>query len=212
MFKSIHILNNGVDPLVRGMITLPAKMPQRLDTSLLGYISSSSFIEMNYSRLTPAVTERIFGNSDLGSINIQRGRDHGVPGYVAWRKMCGLPEVKDFDDLASTIKNKVVIENLKLVYKHVGQLDGEDDEKMKRAFLLQRILTCTLDRFLKNHTRMHSLAPLWHVSSLINSEESGMEIGENLFLLLQFVTIPFLDFTMRMIISLHLNNVVRLIR
>ena len=50
------------------------------------------------------------GNSfDLASLNIQRGRDHGLPSYTAFRKFCELDakEVQDFRDLQDIERNSI---------------------------------------------------------------------------------------------------------
>jgi peroxidase len=50
---------------------------------------------------TSEIQNRLFqdgtGNSlDLIAFNVQRGRDHGLPGYNAFRRYCGLQPVASF--------------------------------------------------------------------------------------------------------------------
>lgn len=45
---------------------------------------------------------------DLASINIQRAREHGVPGYPAWRQYCKLPSIKTWTSMLTDISNATV--------------------------------------------------------------------------------------------------------
>ena len=59
---------------------------------------------------------------DLVALNIQRGRDHGLPGYNEFRELCGLGRVRDFDLLADIIPSKIV-DRLKMIYSDVDDID-----------------------------------------------------------------------------------------
>ncbi|XP_073958146.1 salivary peroxidase/catechol oxidase-like [Choristoneura fumiferana] len=88
---------------------------------------------------------------DLVSLNIQRGRDHGLPPYPAWREHCGFPRPKTFEDLVGVF-NEVSWTRISTIYSHVDDIDlytgalAEDPQ----GRLLGATLTCLLaDQFLR---------------------------------------------------------------
>ena len=58
---------------------------------------------------------------DLVALNIQRGRDHGLPGYTAYREELGNPKPRNFNDLDQIDSN--FIEKLKNLYRNVDDID-----------------------------------------------------------------------------------------
>lgn len=50
-------------------------------------------------------TENASFGMDLISINIQRGRDHGLPSYNDMRAACGLKPVRNFRQLRSILQS-----------------------------------------------------------------------------------------------------------
>ncbi|ROT81056.1 hypothetical protein C7M84_000189, partial [Penaeus vannamei] len=78
-------------------------------------------------RPPPPVAGRLFRGElpfglDLVAVNVQRGRDHGLPPYTAMRAVCNLPLVASFADLQPDIDGQAV-KNLESMYSHVDDID-----------------------------------------------------------------------------------------
>ncbi len=104
------VYEGGIDPLLRGMFSVPAKL------------------KMPTENLNTELTEKLFLTAhavalDLAAINIQRSRDHGIPGYNEYRKVCNLTVAETFDDLKKEISSDVVRNKLKELYGHPGNID-----------------------------------------------------------------------------------------
>ncbi|XP_033967231.1 peroxidasin isoform X1 [Pseudochaenichthys georgianus] len=103
-FSPFRIVNEGgIDPLLRGLFGVAGKM--RVSTQLVN----------------TELTERLFSMVhavalDLAAMNIQRGRDHGIPPYNDYRTFCNLSSAQTFDDLRNEIKNPTVREKLQRLY------------------------------------------------------------------------------------------------
>jgi len=56
-------------------------------------------------------------DSDLGSIDIQRGRDVGLPPYIRVREICGFKNITSFDDLIGVLDTFVSFFKLLNIFK-----------------------------------------------------------------------------------------------
>jgi len=84
-FAPQQVLDHGIEPLLRG---LAAKQSQNVDCKVLGDVR-------NFLFGPPGA-----GGFDLPALNIQRGRDHGLPSYNAVRVTFGMPAAQSFADVS----------------------------------------------------------------------------------------------------------------
>uniref|UniRef100_A0A914H5Y6 peroxidase n=1 Tax=Globodera rostochiensis TaxID=31243 RepID=A0A914H5Y6_GLORO len=96
------LFEGGIDPVLRGLWSTPIKQPQGM---------------------TPAVTEHLFSNADLGTLNIMRGKDHGMPSYNKMRQFCGLRMAYSFDELAEHITDPTIRRALSSIYASPDDID-----------------------------------------------------------------------------------------
>lgn len=136
-FNASHVFdaaNGGLDSIIRGMtVQTVAKVDGYIIRGLTAHLFAS-----------PAWSEGL----DLGAINIQRGRDHGIPAYNAWRQWCGLRRARNFNDLANEFESGAITKFVR-TYSHVDDIDlfvGLISERPSRGAIVGPTLACILGR------------------------------------------------------------------
>ena len=87
---------------------------------------------------------------DLAALNIQRGRDHGLPSYNQCRAELGLKKVRKFEDITS---NPDRVARLKRAYKNVNEIDlwvgGLCEDAHRKAIVGEVLFTIVKDQFVR---------------------------------------------------------------
>lgn len=81
--------------IVRGMIS---QNGQNMDLNMVDDVTDQLYAPKNKKL-----------GLDILSMDIQRGRDHGIPPYNQFRVFCGLKAAETFDDFTDVISDKVIM-------------------------------------------------------------------------------------------------------
>ncbi|MCC2606380.1 peroxidase family protein [Planctobacterium marinum] len=104
-FRPDEIINEGLEPILRG---LASQVCQTIDNYVIDDVR-------NFLFGPPGA-----GGFDLVSLNIQRGRDHGLASYNQARQDMGLVPVSDFSEISSDV---LVQTALAAAYETVDDID-----------------------------------------------------------------------------------------
>lgn len=139
--------NGGVEPLLRGLAN---DVAQELDPQIVDDLRNFLFSQDGDVGL------------DLGSLNIQRGRDLGLPSYNDLREAVGLERAEDFSDITS---DAALAEALASVYDSVDDIDawigGLSEDPSGGGMLGELFATIVTDQFI----RIRDGDPFWSENS-----------------------------------------------
>ena len=91
-FKPEKVVEAGIEPILRGFT---AHLHQEVDVFIIDDVRNFLFVDEQ-----PTGTPQLRG-FDLASLNIHRGRDHGLPSYNEMREALGLERKESFSEITS---------------------------------------------------------------------------------------------------------------
>ncbi|KAK3563735.1 hypothetical protein QTP86_034458 [Hemibagrus guttatus] len=104
------IREGGLDPILRGLISRPAARQNQ------HHLMNE---ELTEKLMVLTIPEAL----DLAALNLQRGRDHGLPGYNDWRVFCGYDRVQSKGDLKGVIHDRALVEKIMDLYGNPDNID-----------------------------------------------------------------------------------------
>ncbi|XP_048886441.1 eosinophil peroxidase isoform X1 [Brienomyrus brachyistius] len=137
LFASWRVMQEGgIDPVLRGLLLYPAKL------------------QTPGQMMVEELTERLFQAQgglplDLGALNLQRGRDHGLPGYSAWRQLCDLSVPTTVTELAGILGSAKLAQKLLHLYGTPHNIDlwvGAISEPALPGGRVGPLLSCLLGK------------------------------------------------------------------
>ncbi|XP_043088197.1 thyroid peroxidase isoform X2 [Puntigrus tetrazona] len=104
------VREGGLDPVLRALLGRPAALQNQEHL------------------MTEDLTQRLLvlnipDSLDLAALNLQRGRDHGLPGYNDWRAFCGFGRVESRSDLMEVVGSGDSVQKVMDVYGHPDNID-----------------------------------------------------------------------------------------
>ncbi|CAI4231916.1 unnamed protein product [Auanema sp. JU1783] len=126
---SILYENGRIDSILRGLLRSPILKPG---------------LHMS-DQLKNTFGQNVKQGIDLAAMLIQMGRDHGIPGYLKFRRLCQLESAESFGALSTQFKDSVNITEIQNIYEDPNDIDlivGGLAEKPVSGALLGPTFAC----------------------------------------------------------------------
>ena len=157
-FSPYRIIDEGgIAPILRGLANQGC---QKIDPYMIDDVRNFLFGEPGSDGF------------DLAALNIQRGRDHGLPSYNAARAAFGLPRVRRFSDINS---DPEIQARLAEAYGSVDQMDmwigGLAEEPLQQAHVGELFSAVLVEQFaaLRDGDRF------WYTRTLSRQDQAEVE-------------------------------------